>query len=59
MNADLALSVGVLLGPGGLWMLQNPERRSEAPQLCERLSLLERLAADRASDADTEENGRT
>jgi hypothetical protein len=58
MNADLALSVGVLLGPGGLWMLQNPERRSEMPQLCERLSLLERFAADRGSDAGTKENGR-
>ena len=58
MNADLALSVGVLLGPGGLWMLQNPERRSEAPELCERLSLLERFAADRGSDSDTKENGR-
>jgi hypothetical protein len=58
MNADLALSVGVLLGPGGLWMLQNPERRSEMPQLCERLSLLERFAADRGSDAGAKENGR-
>ncbi len=59
MNADLALSVGVLLGPGGLWMLQNPERRSEAPELCERLSLLERFAADRGKGADTKVDGRT
>ena len=58
MNADLALSVGVLLGPGGLWMLQNPERRSESPELCERLSLLERLAADRGRDSDSNGNGR-
>jgi hypothetical protein len=58
MNADLALSVGVLLGPGGLWMLQNPERRLEAPQLGERLALLERIAAGRGSEAGSKENGR-
>ena len=58
MNADLALSVGVLLGPGGLWMLQNPERRSDSPELCERLALLERIAGDRTNSAGTRKDGR-
>jgi hypothetical protein len=58
MNADLALSVGVLLGPGGLWMLQNPERRSDSPQLCERLALLEGIATDRANRPGTRKDGR-
>jgi hypothetical protein len=58
MNPELALSVGVLLGPAGLWMLQHPEHRSAAPELGERVALLEQFAIDRASAAATTEDGR-
>jgi hypothetical protein len=46
MNADLALMVGVMLGPGGVSMLQSPDRRrGERIELCERVAMLEQIAA--------------
>ena len=45
MNPDLALMVGVLLGPGGLSMLRSADRGREADQLCERVGVLERIVA--------------
>ena len=56
MDPDFGLRVGVMLGAGGLWMLQNrsgsqPSEGApdgEMDELHRRLALLERIATDSA-----------
>jgi hypothetical protein len=60
MDPEFGLKVGVMLGAGGLWMLQNRGDAPEQDELHERLALLERIASASAgrAPAPTSENGR-
>jgi hypothetical protein len=60
MDPEFGLKVGVMLGAGGLWMLQNRGDAPEQDELHERVALLERIAASSAgrTPALTRDNGR-